>query len=289
DLPDAVEAVGAACCEPRLLGRLGAASRQLRASVGCPGFARRRAEEMRGRGAAWAAGAQSLELLALALEVQKLCVSPTKNHVYFPYGGGTDLMDVTMHVLDGAAAVCRRYPRLRLHVDAHTGTGAPAIIARTCSLRRAKAVVHALASRGVGGERLSSTAWGKRLAAVWPEPDDDTAARAEVYFCMDGREFPPRPGYYGLVPDPPLRVVGVDLDDREVLEVREELEADFRRRLANLRQSFVMRPGGPLQGLFRRLPAARGSAGGGPHAAAPAALPGRPPGAPPEAAPAELD
>ncbi|CAK0840864.1 unnamed protein product [Prorocentrum cordatum] len=263
DLPDVVETIGETCCEPQLLARLGVASRQMRECVGGTDFALRRAEEMRRRGAAWAEGCATLELLALGLQVQELCMGPTKNHVYFPYGGGTDPRAVTMPLIDGAAVVGKRFPRVRLHVDAHVGKAAPGFIAKTCSLHRARVVLRALASRGVAEGQLSSTAWGKQVQLCWSEPDDDTAARAEVYFSLGGREFPPRPGYYGLVASPPEPEVGLGLDpDLEDRDLRDE--ADARRRLVgliSLRQGLAVRPRGLLQALpfLRRLPASGGS------------------------------
>ncbi|CAK0896485.1 unnamed protein product [Prorocentrum cordatum] len=215
DLPDVVETIGETSCEPELLARLGMTSRQMWAHVGGLDFALRRAEELRRHGASWAEGCAKLELLALGLQVQRSCSGPTKNHVYFPYGGGTDLMEPTIHLINEAAAVGKRFPRVRLHVDAHTGRAAPGGIARACSVHRARVVKRALRLRGVAERRLSSSAWGKQVAQHWSEPDGETAARAEVFFCMDGCEFPPRSAHYSLVANQPSPELGLGLDLEE--------------------------------------------------------------------------
>jgi len=124
-------------------------------------------------------------------------------------------MATTIHVINEAAVVGKRFPRVHLHVDAHTGRAAPGGLARTCSLLRARVVKRALALRGVAERQLSSTAWGKQVAQHWSEPDDENAARAEVHFCMDGREFPPRSAHYRLVAHQPTPELGLGLDLEE--------------------------------------------------------------------------
>lgn len=200
ELPDTVNALGAACCDPASLACLGLASSHLNGLILAPssGFAARRAAELAARGLLWAKGCPSLEHLAVGLAVASVCGSVTKNHLYFPYGGGTKVRPLTRSLLDGAAALARRHPRLCLHVDAHTGSRAPLGIATRCSGRRAHAVTLELAALGVETDRVSSRSWGRKVSSVWPDAEDHTAARAEIYFRLGGLEVPQRPAYYSL-------------------------------------------------------------------------------------------
>eukprot|EP00930_Biecheleria_cincta_P056945 TRINITY_DN42966_c0_g1_i1.p1 TRINITY_DN42966_c0_g1~~TRINITY_DN42966_c0_g1_i1.p1 ORF type:complete len:399 (-),score=59.60 TRINITY_DN42966_c0_g1_i1:185-1381(-) len=201
DLPDVMDGIGTACCDPWLLSRLGMAAKHLWSTVASPGFAVRRAQELSAQGMEEAVACKSLEHLAIALDVAKMCGKRTKNHVYFPYGGGVDVQPRTRHLLTSAAKLTRHHPRVRLHVDAHAGVGAPSGgIALDISKRRAEAVIQELVTRGLHESRLSRTGWGKKVSSRWSEPEDDTAARAELYIHVDGMEFPKRPDYYALVP-----------------------------------------------------------------------------------------
>lgn len=202
DLPDVADGLGAACGDPWLLGRLSIAAPDLRNVIGSRAFAVRRAAELRARGLSeWAGDCASLEQLAIGLDVESMCSAHTKNHLYFAYGGGTDVQPITRRLLSSAAKITRRHPRIRVHVDSHTGAAAPSGIAQGVSQRRAEAVVEELVTRGVEASKLSHTAWGRRVSSRWSEPENETAARAELYFRIDGLEFPRRPAYYGLVPE----------------------------------------------------------------------------------------
>jgi len=258
---DVLDALGAASCEPSVLARLAAACPRLHAFLASPGFAARRAAELgaaAGGAGSCAAGCMSLEQLAVGMSVAKICSRATKNHVYFPYGGGIQAKPLCLPLLDGTAELLKRHEHLYLHIDAHTGAGAPAGIATSCAHRRAQGVMRELGNRGVDIERLSGTSWGKKVASVWSEPEDDTAARAELYFSFRGREFPSREAYYGLVPEAsrPARLrlgeqtgnaISDDSDDGDddVDEGRAGMiPGSFLQRLLMSQRGFVRLPGG---------------------------------------------
>jgi len=139
--------------------------------------------------------------MSVAMAVEKLCGQSSKNHLYFHYGGGTKIRRETLPLIAGATALARRHPRLQFHVDAHTGRGAPLGIAKSCAVKRSFAVMDALMANGVNKDRLSFRAWGKQISMRWSEPEDDAAARAELFFHFEGKEFPRRARYYRLVPE----------------------------------------------------------------------------------------
>lgn len=197
-LPDVADALGSACCNPSLLARLGFADVNLRQLIFSRRFAERRAQDFHDHGYAWAKGCGSLEQLAVGLKVMEVCASDSSNHLYFEYGGGLSILEETKQLIHAAALFQQQHPRLKFHVDAHAGAGAPHGIATKTSRRRALAVVQELADLGVAREHLSSTAWGRRISSVWLEPECSSCARAELYFSLDGQEFPSRPDYYKL-------------------------------------------------------------------------------------------
>ena len=159
-------------------------------------FAERRAQDFCDHGIAWAKGCAKLEQLAIGLKVSEVCASASLNHLYFEYGGGLSILEETKKLIHAAALFAQQHPRLKFHVDAHAGVGAPRGIATSTSRRRALAVMQELIELGVLREHISTTAWGRRISSVWLEPESSTAARAELYFSLDGQEFPSRPEYY---------------------------------------------------------------------------------------------
>mmetsp|Transcript_18192 Transcript_18192/g.31948 ORF Transcript_18192/g.31948 Transcript_18192/m.31948 type:complete len:385 (+) Transcript_18192:48-1202(+) len=201
DLPDVIDALGAACCDAVLLARLGLANSALYQVTFEEGFALRRALDLVKAGHKSTAGCKSLEEIALGQACHELCAGPTRNHLYFPYGGGLEVRSITRHLLKGAALLAARHPQLCIHIDAHTGAGAPAGIATSTAKRRAQQVLNDLVALGVQREQISTTAWGKRVSSLWSEPEDDTAARAEVFLKLGNKEFPKRSDYYQLVPE----------------------------------------------------------------------------------------
>lgn len=197
-LPDVADAMGAACCNPALLARLGIADLNLRQLIFSRRFAERRAQDFCDHGIPWAKGCVNLEQLAVGLKVMDVCASDSSNHLYFEYGGGLSLLEETKKLIHAAALFAQQHPRLKFHVDAHAGAGAPRGIATSTARRRALSVVDELVGLGVAREHVSTTAWGRRISSVWLEPESSTAARAELYFSLDGQEFPTRPDYYKL-------------------------------------------------------------------------------------------
>ena len=164
-------------------------------------FAERRAQDFCENGLSWASGCTSLEQLQVGISVSEVCASESQNHLYFEYGGGVNILPATKQLIHAAALFAQKHPRLRLHVDAHAGVGAPRGIATGTSRRRAQCVVQELVELGVRAESVSSTAWGRRVAMVWDEPESSASARAELYFRLDGKEFPDRPDHYQEVPE----------------------------------------------------------------------------------------
>lgn len=179
--------------------RLGYADTSLHRLVFSRRFAERRAQDFCDHGLTWAKGCTNLEQLAVGLKVSDVCAFGSLNHLYFEYGGGLSLLEETKKLIHAAALFAQQHPRLKFHVDAHAGAGAPRGIATSTSRRRALSVVQELVELGVSKEHVSTTSWGRRVSSVWLEPESSTAARAELYFSFDGQEFPSRPEYYKRV------------------------------------------------------------------------------------------
>lgn len=178
--------------------RLGYSDTSLKRLIFSRRFAERRTQDFLDNGFAWAKGCSSLEQLQLGLKVSEVCASDSSNHLYFEYGGGLSLLDKTKKLVHAAALFAQQHPRLKFHIDAHAGVGAPRGIATRTSRARALSVVQEMTELGVQKEHVSTTAWGRRISSVWLEPESLTAARAELYFSLDGQEFPERPEYYRM-------------------------------------------------------------------------------------------
>merc|ERR1719240_2238459 len=69
------------------------------------------------------------------------------------------------------------------------------------SRTRAISVMNELDARGIAKERQTFTAWGRNVSSLWSEPEDDRAARAELFFCLDDVHFLQHADYYNLVPE----------------------------------------------------------------------------------------
>jgi hypothetical protein len=93
-----------------------------------------------------------------------------------------------------AATLLRRFDDATLEIEGHAAAAAPVDTAQSLSHNRAIAVLRALLGRGAPRQRLAARAWGRQLSVGWP--DDETTARAEVYFELRGEHIPARPVEY---------------------------------------------------------------------------------------------
>jgi len=208
-----------------VLARLGLASSTLYQQIFEESFALRRSTELAKVSHEWNASCTSLEEIALGRDCNELCSGATLNHLYFPYGGGLEVRSITRHLLKGTAHLASKHRQLCIHIDAHTGAGAPAGIATSTAKRRAQQVVNDLVALGVEREQITTTCWGKRVSSLWSEPEDDTAARAEVFFKLgskESNEFPKRKDYYQLVPEArrPTADQPLESSDEELPQLR---------------------------------------------------------------------
>jgi len=182
-------------CDPEALACLAACSKMLHGNICCTELVRRRAEDWQ------IVGEQSerchhLEHLAFSLAMRELCDQPNSHHVLFGYGGGKTPLASAVPFLHSAASIAKRFPRAKVHVDAHAGVYAPSHrIADKCSLGRAQSIRQHLLAQGVAAAQISTTAWGKYVSSSWTE-QDDRVARAEVYICLDAINLPDKPDYY---------------------------------------------------------------------------------------------
>ncbi|CAE7318173.1 unnamed protein product [Symbiodinium natans] len=190
--PQGIECLGAACADPEILARLSLCSRSQHRTVHDAEFLQRRAAELGKR----VASPARLEQLAFSVAVEPLCGLDT-NHIYFSYGGGSQLQGSELPFLAKAAALARRFSRVNVHIDAHAGVRAPGrLVAKRTSQARAKAILKELVAQGLPENRISFTAWGRLVSAAWPE--NERVARAEVYFKLDDMVYPERPEYYNV-------------------------------------------------------------------------------------------
>eukprot|EP00439_Symbiodinium_sp_Y106_P027794 s3917_g3.t1 len=119
--PQGVECLGAACADPEILGRLSLCSRTQLQTVQAADFLARRTVDV---GIQLEAPPVRLEQLAFAVAAAPLC-NTFENHLYFSYGGGSQLQGPALPFLARAAALARRFPRVVVHIDAHAGVRAP--------------------------------------------------------------------------------------------------------------------------------------------------------------------
>eukprot|EP00931_Biecheleriopsis_adriatica_P057273 TRINITY_DN33978_c0_g1_i2.p1 TRINITY_DN33978_c0_g1~~TRINITY_DN33978_c0_g1_i2.p1 ORF type:complete len:276 (-),score=35.06 TRINITY_DN33978_c0_g1_i2:259-1086(-) len=218
-LSEIAQTLGIASCDPVLLARLSLAQSQLHAIVSTTEFAASVANELCSQGLLWAKRCNSLKEISLGIDVDSICSKGTKNHLYFQMGGGTAVRPATKPLLDSAALLGRRYKGLLFHIDSHVARGAPAGMATSTSQSRATSVVAELANRGMAEDRTTVRAWGRKISSLWQEPEDGTAARAELFFSLGGVQFPLREAYYSLVPEnqrPPIGTHEPPSDDEGV-------------------------------------------------------------------------
>lgn len=254
EMPEITQALGTVCCDPQLLMRLSLTQRYLHKLISSGQFAACIAGELHCQGVEWAKGCKRLEEIALGKAVHGICAQPSKNHLYFQYGGGTEVRAITKPLLENAASLGRRHPLLRVHVDSHVGGAAPTGLATMISQRRGISVVAELATRGIAEERTSMRAWGRTISSVWSEPEDTTAARAELFFSLGGVQFPQREAYYNLVPKDQWPPTGAT-QAHSPPSSEDEGDDDGRPGLRNTDGRLVQLPNGQILplGLLRRL------------------------------------
>lgn len=182
-------------CDPEALACLAACSKMLYGNICCIELVRRRVEDWQITGEQ-SEQCHQLEHLAFSLAMRELCDQPNSHHVLFGYGGGKTPLASAVPFLHSAASIAKRFPRAKVHVDAHAGVYAPSHrVADKCSLGRAQSIRQHLLAQGVAAAQISTTAWGKYVSSSWTE-QDDRVARAEVYICLDAIHLPDKPDYY---------------------------------------------------------------------------------------------
>jgi len=210
ELPETAQGLWTVSYDPCLLAKLSLTQRRLHALISSARFAACVVEELSSQGVPWARSCTDLKEVSLGMAVSRICARDSKNHLYFPYGGGTQVLPATMPLLDDAAQLAQRYPLIHFSINSHVGAAAPAGIATAVSQRRGRAVMQELVERGVAEDRISVTAWGRRVSMMWSEPEIERAARAELFFSLGDVQFPLRAAYYDSVPSDQRPPVGLE-------------------------------------------------------------------------------
>lgn len=91
-----------------------------------------------------------------------------------------------------AALLMTRHPQMTCQIDGHVHIGAPDQVAVHYSKMRAKAVRKRLVALGISADRISITSWGKDVAIKEGWDPIPHYSRAELTFCLSGKQFPPR-------------------------------------------------------------------------------------------------
>merc|ERR1711879_1058525 len=102
-----------------------------------------------------------------------------------------------------AARLAKRFPELKIAVDAHVGDWAPSSIAVEYSCRRAEVVGEELVANGANKACIRARGWGMSISAPNRWPHCAATIRAEIFFILHEAEFPTRPSYYECAKDPP--------------------------------------------------------------------------------------
>ena len=124
--------------------------------------------------------ARSLEALSLLLALRDL----KTNHIVF-HLASLEMVTSSRRLLSEYARLLHRHRRLRLHIESHTGVGAPPQIAPQHSVRRACAVSKWLISRGVPVRQLSACAWGQDIGIAHDWPASSAYARCELFLALE--------------------------------------------------------------------------------------------------------
>ena len=121
----------------------------------------------------------SIEALAVLEKMRRV----ETNHIIFRLGS-LDMTPSSAELLGRYADLMRQHPRLLLRLDSHTGVGAPPMIHRSHSVRRASVVAEYLDDRGVSLERISVNAWGYRVGMKRNWPARPEFARVELFVAF---------------------------------------------------------------------------------------------------------
>eukprot|EP00929_Paragymnodinium_shiwhaense_P091451 TRINITY_DN51406_c0_g1_i1.p1 TRINITY_DN51406_c0_g1~~TRINITY_DN51406_c0_g1_i1.p1 ORF type:complete len:333 (+),score=17.14 TRINITY_DN51406_c0_g1_i1:98-1000(+) len=216
DIAHMTDMVALASCDPVLVTRLALVDRQRHGAI-CGGvLVRRVAEELGSKSLPWATACETYEQIALGLDVaQWIDAKPNrKAHVSFMYGGGIQVQRESLPLFDYVEKLTKRFGRLQIHADVHTGLGAPFGTAKPVASARGLSIRRELVRRSLDPSRISVKAWGRKITSRWSE-SEYTAARGELYFRLGAVEFPDRPAYYDLVNQPSAEPVSDSEDSSE--------------------------------------------------------------------------
>ena len=122
----------------------------------------------------------SIEALAVLEAMRRL----ESNHILFRLGSLV-MTPSSVNRLCGYAELLHRHSRLLLRIDSHTGVGAPPMIHRSHSVRRASIVADYLDDKGIGSDRVSANAWGYRVGMKnhWPARPEFARVELSVAFA----------------------------------------------------------------------------------------------------------
>jgi hypothetical protein len=121
----------------------------------------------------------SIEALAIVEAMRRI----ESNHIIFRLGSLV-MTPPSVERLCRYADLLHKHPRLLLRMDSHTGVGAPPMIHKSHSVRRAYVVADYLDDKGIGSDRVSSNAWGYKVGMKHNWPAQPEFARVELFIAF---------------------------------------------------------------------------------------------------------